>query len=77
MAKQTQKFKTMRVDEVILQDLQNRYKKAVLNKVELATELDLSVSAINNFMSKGHGIPQYKKIGARVAEYLSLTQWVA
>ena len=78
------KFKTIRVDEAILTDLQNRYKKAVLNKVELAHELDLAVSSINNFMSKGYGIPQYKRIGsrvvfpiARVAEYLSQTEWVA
>lgn len=85
MAKNTkQKFKTIRVDEAILQDLQSRYKKAVLNKVELANELDLAVSSINNFMAKGFGIPSYKRIGSRVvfpianvAEYLSRSEWVA
>lgn len=81
-------MKTIDVQQTILQDLQNRYKKAVLNKKELAYELGVSVSAINNYISQGVAIPQYKKVGdaknARVvfpiiniASYLSNTVRVA
>jgi len=57
------KMKTINIEESILQDLQNRYKKSVLNKKELAHELGMSVGAINNYICKSYGIPKYKKLG--------------
>lgn len=76
------------INEAICQDLTNRYKKLALNKKELAHELGVSVSAINNCIAKGYGLPQFKKLGhqpnARVvfpviciAEFLSNTVKVA
>ena len=70
--------------ESVLNDLTTRYKKTTITKKELAHELNVSVSSINNYISKGYGIPEYKKIGdARngtvlfpvicVAKYLSNT----
>ena len=56
-------MKTINIKEAILQDLQNRYKKSVLNKKELAHELGMSVGAINNYICKSYGIPKYKKLG--------------
>lgn len=81
-------MKTIPVNETILKDLTSRYNKAVLNKKELANELNCSVSAINNYISKGYGIPSYKKMGdaknarvvfpiVHVASYLTQTIAVA
>jgi len=72
------------IKESILNDLQIRYKKLTLTKKELAHELSVSVSSINNYISKGSGIPEYTKIGEAkngtvlfpiicVADYLSNT----
>ncbi len=47
----------------IMVDLRNRYKKSVISKKELAGELDVSTSTLNNYMAKGYGIPRYRKIG--------------
>jgi len=76
------------INEAILIDLTNRYKKAALTKKELAYELSISVSSINNYIVKGAGIPSYSKVGNAkngkvlfpiicVAEYLSNTILVA
>jgi len=81
-------MKTINIEETILQDLQNRYKKSVLNKKELAHELGMSVGAINNYICKGYGVPKYKKLGPaknapvvfsliHVANYLSEVMEVA
>lgn len=81
-------YRTVTIQEAILTDLQNRYQKSSLNKKELAKELSVSVSSVNNSIVKGAGIPEYKKLGdaknARVvfpivcvAEYLSNTVLVA
>ena len=75
-------MKTYNIEETIYQDLMNRYKKSVLNKQELSNEIGISVGSINNYITKGYGIPQYKKIGGSrnsrvvfpiiyVSEYLS------
>lgn len=56
-------MKSINIEESILHDLQNRYKKSVLRKSELAQEIGVSVGAINNYICKGYGIPKYKKIG--------------
>ncbi len=81
-------MKTINVQEAILKDLQNRYQKSVLNKKELAHEIGMSVGAISNYISKGYGIPSFKKIGPAknapvvfpliyVANYLSEVMEVA
>jgi len=64
--------------------LSDKYKKLTLNKAELANEMGMSQSSINNYISKGYGIPNYRKIGNSknasvrfniidVAEFLSQT----
>ncbi len=64
--------------------LKEKYQKATLIKRELANEMSVSVSTINNCISKGYGIPNYSKIGDSknasirfnifdVAEFLSQT----
>ena len=76
------------INKAILEDLKTRYQKIALTKKELAHELSISVSSINNYIVKGSGIPQYTKIGEAkngtvlfpiicVAEYLSNTILVA
>lgn len=70
--------------EKIYQDLMDRYNKTVLTKNELSHELGVSVSSINNYISKGTGIPEYVKVGegkngrvlfpvVNVVDYLSNT----
>ncbi|MEA2019580.1 MAG: hypothetical protein U9N59_14160 [Campylobacterota bacterium] len=64
--------------------LRDTYKKATLNKAELANEMGCSQSTLNNYISKGYGIPNYLKIGnsknasirfniVDVAEFMSQT----
>ena len=76
------------LEESILSDLKERYNKSTLTKKELAHELSLSVSSINNYIGKGFGLPEYLKIADAqngtvlfpiicVAEYLSNTIKVA
>ena len=70
--------------ELVYQDLKSRYNKATLTKKELANEFTVSVSTIDLYISKGVGVPNYKKLGTAknakvifniidVAEYLSQT----
>lgn len=76
------------LNQSIYKDLTQRYQKATLTKKELAHELSVSVSSINNYIVKGTGIPEYTKIGSAkngtvlfplicVADYLSNTILVA
>ena len=76
------------ISQAIYKDLTERYQKATLTKKELAHELSMSVSSINNYIVKGAGIPEYTKVGEAkngtvlfnvicVAEYLSNTIKVA
>ncbi|MFT7004206.1 MAG: hypothetical protein ACJAWW_001559 [Sulfurimonas sp.] len=43
--------------------LQEKYKRSVINKVEMATELNISSSTLSLYMSKGIGICCHKKLG--------------
>ena len=74
----------MNQQELILQDLQTRYKRATISKREMAHEMGISYSTIDNHISKGYGIPDYIKIGkakngkilfslVNVAKFLSQT----
>ena len=49
--------------ELIYNDLKDRYGKATLSKTEMANELGISYSTIDGYISKGYGIPNYKKLG--------------
>ena len=81
-------MKNTYINDEIYKYLLNKYNKVALNKKELAHELGVSVSAINNCIVKGYGLCEFKKLGhqpnARVvfpviciAEYLSNTVKVA
>ena len=70
--------------ELIYQDLKSRYNKSTINKKEIANEFGVSTSTIDLYISKGVGIPNYKKLGIAknskvvfniidVAEFLSQT----
>lgn len=74
--------------KLIYLDLKSRYNKASLTKKELAHELCCSTSSIDLNISKGIGLPNYKKLGNAknsrvvfniidVAEFLSQTIKVA
>jgi len=49
------------------QDLYNELKhdgyKSLINKKEYAEIIGCSVSAVDNYISKGYGVPDYKKLG--------------
>ena len=49
--------------ELIYNDLKERYQKSTLSKKEMAHELGISYSTIDNYIAKGCGIPNYKKLG--------------
>jgi len=49
--------------QIIYNDLKERYKKATLSKKEMANELGISYSGIDNYIAKGYGLPNYKKLG--------------
>ena len=49
--------------EEIVSDLLKKYGRSVLLKKELAGELGIALSTLNNYMAKGYGIPRYRKIG--------------
>lgn len=49
--------------KLIYDDLKNRYKRATISKKELANELGVSLSTIDNYIHRGVGIPPYKKLG--------------
>ena len=72
------------INQEILKDLQSRYKKSTLTKKELSNELSMSLSSINQYISKGIGLPNYLKLGSgvnsrvvfpvvNIVEYLSNT----
>ncbi len=75
---------TSKQAQLIYEDLKSRYNKATLTKKELAKELTVSTSTIDLYISKGIGIPNYKKLGKAknakvvfniidIAEYLANT----
>ena len=51
------------IDEAIYQELLNKYKKSAITKKELADELSMSEASISSYIVKGHGVPEYRKIG--------------
>ncbi len=70
--------------EHIYEYLQVKYKRATIGKKEIATELGISPSTVDLYISKGMGIPPYRKLGTAknakvvfnivdLAEYLTQT----
>ncbi len=49
--------------ERLYQYLIKKYGKTVISKVEMAEELGVSNSTLDLYISKGTGIPPYKKLG--------------
>ena len=49
--------------EKLYKYLTQKYKRTVINKVELAFELGISNSTLDLYISKGIGLPNYKKLG--------------
>jgi len=49
--------------KTILEELRERYGKATLSKREMANELGVSMSTLDLYISKGYGVPNYKKLG--------------
>ncbi len=49
--------------QLIYNDLKTRYEKATLSKREMANELGVSYGTIDNYISKGYNLPNYKKLG--------------
>jgi hypothetical protein len=71
-------------NEKIYEELKTKYGKLTLTKQDLSEVLDVSVSLINHYITKGYGIPEYIKVGSgpngsvrfpvvNVVDYLSNT----
>lgn len=58
------------MDEEIYKYLLTKYNKLMLNKEELAYELGVSVSSINNYIVQGKGIPDFVKGDAKLKSEL-------
>ena len=48
---------------LIYDELKSRYRRSTISKKELAHELGVSYSTIDNYLARGYGIPNYKKLG--------------
>ncbi len=51
------------MEEVILGNLQDKYRRATMTRQEVATELSLSLRTIDNMILKGDVLPKPLKIG--------------
>lgn len=49
--------------EKLYKYLNQKYKRSVINKVEMAFELGISNSTLDLYIAKGIGLPNYKKLG--------------
>ena len=43
--------------------LMQRYKTMLISKKELALELGISYSSVENYIDRGYGVPKYKQLG--------------
>lgn len=50
-------------EEKLYDYLVGKYKKAVLTKSELAVELGVGKSTIDQYIARAEGLPPYKKLG--------------
>lgn len=51
--------------EEIYDYLKQKYKRATIGKKELAHEMGIAISTLDLYMSKGIGLPPYKKVGSK------------
>lgn len=51
--------------EEIYDYLKQKYKRVTIGKKELAHEMGIALSTLDLYMSKGVGLPPYKKVGSR------------
>lgn len=58
-------MKSTYIDEEVYKYLLTKYNKLMLNKEELAYELGVSVSSINNYIVQGKGVPDFVKGDAK------------
>lgn len=49
--------------ERLYEYLLKKYKRAVISKLEMASELGISSSTLDLYIAKGTGLPNYKKLG--------------
>lgn len=49
--------------EKLYEYLYKKYKRVTISKTEMAIELGISNSTLDLYISKGHGLPNYKKLG--------------
>lgn len=49
--------------ERLYEYLLKKYQRAVISKVEMASELGISSSTLDLYIAKGTGLPNYKKLG--------------
>ena len=49
--------------QLIYNDLKNRYGKSTISKREMANELGISYSCIDDHVRKREGVPPFKKLG--------------
>ena len=49
--------------EVTYSYLKSKYSRIVISKKELAVELNIALSTLDLYLSKGMGLPRYKKLG--------------
>ncbi len=49
--------------ELIYTYLKEKYMRATIGKKELASELGVALGTIDLYMSRGMGVPPYKKLG--------------
>jgi len=47
----------------IYKELRNKYKRMTISKSEMSSELGISNSTLDLYISKGIGLPNYKKLG--------------
>ena len=50
--------------EVTYNYLKDKYNRTVLSKKELSSELNISLSTLDLYISKGVGTPKYKKVSS-------------
>lgn len=49
--------------KIIYDQLVAKYNKVAIGKKELAEELNVSKSTIDNYLMRGYGLPRYRKVG--------------
>ncbi|NCO00651.1 MAG: hypothetical protein GW906_02295 [Epsilonproteobacteria bacterium] len=51
------------IQDKIYEELRKKYKRMTISKSEMSNELGISNSTLDLYVSKGIGLPNYKKLG--------------